>query len=157
MRTAPRDKWYILVLGYIIMLLVIFFAAGLIFAIYCCCNAALRLFTQPATAPQATTLHASTQHASLPYPSFPAVKHPVAHQACDLFAQWGQATGLEPSDAGLYDILGIQWPCGSAGNDYAALRDQVRDAYQDTAQSFTPNVLVTNAGSLQPDRYVGDF
>lgn len=140
MRAAPRDKWYILVLSYIIMLLLTLFAAGLIFAIYCCCNAGLRLVTQLASPP--------------PPRPFPAVENQVAQQACDLFAQWGQAADVDPGDTSLYDILGIHWPCGGNGNDYAALVGQARDAYMNTADSFTPNVLVTNAGTLKPERYV---
>lgn len=140
MNAAPHDKWYIMVLGYIIMLLVALFGAGLIFIIYCCCDAALRLVTQLASPP--------------PPRPFPAVENQVAHQACDLFAQWGQAADVDPGDTSLYDILGIHWPCGGDGNDYAALVGQVRDAYMDAANSFTPNVLVTNAGTLKPERYV---
>lgn len=140
MRAAPRDKWYIMVLSCVIMLLITLFAAGLIFVIYCFCNAALRLASQVAN--------------PAPPRPFPAVENQVAHQACDLFAQWGQAAHVDPGDTSLYDILGIHWPCGGDGNDYAALAGQVRDAYMDTADSFTPNVLVRNAGTLNPERYV---
>lgn len=61
---------------------------------------------------------------------------------------------MDPSDTSLYDILGIHWPCGGDGNDYAALVGQVCNAYIDTTDLFTLNVLVRNASTLEPERYV---
>jgi hypothetical protein len=130
MRPTPKDKWYIMVLGYIVVLFVTSASAGVILGIYSGCAAGVsyikrRLSSKPAR------------------PS--AVENPVEKQACHLFARWGETTGANRNEASLYDILGIQWPCGSGGDNYDALEGQARDAYMQATESFPPYLLVSNA------------